>query len=379
MSTLKTTNLQNASAASAAIVLAADGSATANLSSVNGGPIAGSRNRIINGDMRIDQRNAGASLSYAASDQKYSLDRWEGMNATDGTFTIQQSSTAPPNFVNSLLFTVTSADSSLGTSQYAAINQRIEGFNAADLGWGTATAQTITLSFWVRSSLTGTFGGALSNSATNRSYPFTYTVLAANTWEQKAVIVAGDTSGTWLTNNGIGVRVYFGLGVGTSVAGTAGSWAGVEYRSATGGTNVMATNGATFYITGVQLEPGSTATPFERRSYGQELMLAQRYYQRVEIHGATLAGANTTKANGTVYFPTVMRANPTVTGDAVNRMTNFGVTDYSGTYTFSVELSKVNLAAIVYAQSSGGTWSAGLPLAISPTGNTASLYATAEL
>jgi hypothetical protein len=319
MSTLKTTNLQHASAASPAIVLAADGSATAQLSSLNGGALSGARNRIINGDMRIDQRNAGASASLTSS-QTYFLDRWFAVEDTDGTMTIQQSSTAPTGFQNSAILTTGTADASLGSTQLAYVAQKPEGFNVADFDWGTANAKTVTLSFWVRSSLTGTFGGAISNSAFNRSYPFTYSVSAANTWEQKSVVIAGDTSGTWPKTNGIGMQIFWGLGVGSTYSGTAGSWAGTGYISATGATSVIGTAGATFYITGVQLEAGSVATPFERRSYGQELALCQRYYfktfaqgtapaQNVSANNLLLTSGTSNYVSG-IIFPVAMRTAP---------------------------------------------------------------------
>ena len=237
------------------------------------------KNRIINGAMVIDQRNAGAAVTATGS---FPVDRFKMNNTTDGTFSAQQSSTVPSSggFVNSVLVTVTSADTSLTTTQRLALQQTIEGYNIADLGWGTASAKTVTLSFWVRSSLTGTFSGSLRNSAGDRSYPYTYTISTANTWELKSVTIAGDTSGTWLTTNGEGIILFFSLGVGPSLLGTAGAWAGAGYWGATGETSVVGTNGATFYITGVQLEVGSTATPFERRLYNQELANCQRYYQK---------------------------------------------------------------------------------------------------
>ena len=278
MSTLKTTNLQHASAASPAIVLASDGTATAQLSSLNGGALSGARNRIINGDMRIDQRNAGAATANTISG--YTLDRWYVLQTTTGKLIAQQNAgsvTPPSGFTNYLGITSQSAYSIISSDVFE-IFQAIEGYNFADLGFGSASAKAVTISFWVRSSLTGTFGGALKNSGGSRSYPFSYTISSANTWEQKTITISGDTSGTWLTTNGIGAYVLFGLGVGSTESGTAGSWSGSNYSSATGATSVVGTNGATFYITGVQLEPGSVATPFERRSYGQELALCQRYF-----------------------------------------------------------------------------------------------------
>lgn len=278
MSTLNVSNLKNASASSAAITLAADGSATANLSSLNGGALAGMRNRIINGDMRIDQRNAGASGTANA----YTVDRFAyyGAAASKGTWQQNAGSVTPPAGFNNYLGFTSSSAYTVGAAEQFNLYQVIEGFNIADLAWGSANAKTITVSFWVRSSLTGTFGGSIYNSAVNRSYPFSYAISGANTWESKAVVIPGDTSGTWLTNNGVGLYLNFCLGAGSTVSGTAGSWAAGRYDGVTGATSVVGTNGATFYITGVQLEAGSVATPFERRSYGQELALCQRYYEK---------------------------------------------------------------------------------------------------
>jgi len=286
----------------------------------------GFRNRIINGGMTIDQRNAGASVTVNGVDPIFTLDRYGAFDITDGAFTVQQVSTAPTGFVNSLQVTITTADTSLASNQYSGIYQSIEGFNTADLMWGTANAQTVTLSFWVRSSLTGTFGGSLRNSASNRSYPFTYTISAANTWEQKSITIAGDTTGTWLTTNGIGIRLSFGLGVGTDFSGTAGAWAAGNFISATGATSVIGTNGATWFLTGVQLEVGSTATSFDYRPYGTELALCQRYYQKNYLQTIAV-GANSgsnenqrsvvisyagSEYSNCIYLKQTMRATPAV-------------------------------------------------------------------
>jgi hypothetical protein len=241
--------------------------------------LQGFRNRILNGNMVIDQRNAGASVT--PTDGQYVLDRWKQLQSVASKYSVQQNAggvTPPAGYTNYLGVTSLSAYS-VGASDYFAVLQEVEGFNSADLAWGTANASTVTVSFWVRSSLTGTFGGTIGNSANNRAYPFTYAISAANTWEQKSVTIAGDTSGTWLTNNGIGLRVKFGLGVGSTYNGTAGSWQASNLISATGSVSVVGTSGATFYITGVQLEAGSVATPFERRPFGTELALCQRYYE----------------------------------------------------------------------------------------------------
>ena len=265
------------------------------------------RNRIINGDMRIDQRNAGASIT--PTDLQFATDRWRASLNVASKFSLQQSSVAPTGFTNSLLATSLSAYS-VAASDVTGIVQPIEAFNVSDFGWGAAGALTVTVSFWVRSSLTGTFGGSLRNSARNRSYPFSYTVSAANTWEQKSITIAGDTTGTWLTTDGIGIQIYFSLGAGSTFSGTAGSWSSSNLITVTGATSVVGTNGATFYLTGVQLEVGTAATPFERRQYGQELALCQRYYERGFVW--RYMGYNGTDST-TVYWKVQKRAVPTTT------------------------------------------------------------------
>jgi hypothetical protein len=278
----------------------------------------GFKNRIINGAMVIDQRNAGASVTPNSS---YTLDRWASINSQTSKFTVQQNAasvTPPAGFANYLGVTSSSAYS-IAAGDYFAIYQPIEGFNTSDLAFGTASAATVTLSFWVRSSLTGTFGGALKNGAANRSYPFTYTISVANTWEQKSVTIAGDTSGTWVgATNGTGLSVQIGLGVGSTFSGTAGSWQGSNLISATGATSVVGTNGATFYITGVQLEKGSTATSFDYRSYGTELALCQRYCLKLGGASYTAIGAGilyNDRASSYYYIKltSTMRVAPTTT------------------------------------------------------------------
>jgi hypothetical protein len=273
------------------------------------------RNRIINGAMVIDQRNAGASVT--PTNGQYITDRWQCFLTAASKFTAQQDAgavTPPVGFTDYLGITSSSAYSITSTDVFT-ITQPIEGFNTADLAWGTANAQPVTLSFWVRSSLTGTFGGCINNGAANRAYPFTYTISAANTWEQKSVTIPGDTTGTWLTTNGIGIRVQLGFGVGSSASGTAGSWTAGSLYSATGAVSVVGTNGATFYITGVQLEEGTAASPFENRLYGTELSLCQRYFQTYRgADNAICVGVMNTSTNfiGVVNYVVEMRAAPTL-------------------------------------------------------------------
>ena len=276
------------------------------------------RNRLINSDMRIDQRNAGASVTNDSADLKFAVDRTNIYGAVSSKFTAQQNagSVTPPAGFSNYLGCTSSSAYTVGANENFWVQQRIEGYNVADLDWGTANAKTVTLSFWVRSSLTGTFGGSFQNSASNRSYPFTYTINTANTWEQKTVTVVGDTSGTWLTTNGVGIKVTWGLGIGSTYSGTAGAWAGANYNAPTGAVSVVGTSGATFYITGVQLEEGSVATPFERRLYGQELALCQRYYEWGAASGSGYAAITAIFDAGStsnIDFKVSKRVVPTMT------------------------------------------------------------------
>ena len=286
------------------------------------------KNRCINGDMRIDQRNAGASVTLTNG---YTLDRWQTQSSPASKATIQQNAgsvTPPVGFVNYAGITSTSSYS-VSAGDYFNIWQPIEGLNVGDLGWGTANAKTVTLSAWVYSSLTGTFGGAFRNYDATRSYPFTYSILVANTWTQISVTVAGDTTGTWLKTNGIGIGVFFSIGTGSTYSGTAGTWAGANYTSATGATSVVGTSGATFYITGVQLEVGSSATGFEYRQYGQELALCQRYLPAGQFVGLFSGQAlNTTTAYATIPFQVTPRVAPT--GFAIASPTTYGLTNSAG-------------------------------------------------
>ena len=357
MSTVKTNNILDASGGN---------TATINSMTPTADSLQGFRNRIINGDMRIDQRNAGASVTPTGN--AYTIDRWAAGMSQASKFSVQRSTTAPTGFINSALITSTSAYSVTSTDRFA-FSQFIEGLNCTDLGWGTASAKTMTLSFQVRSSLTGTFGGAFQNNASDRSYPFTYTISAANTWETKTVTVAGDTTGTWLTNNEIGIQVRFSLGTGSTYSNTAGAWVAGDYRSATGATSVVGTNGATFYITGVQLEVGSVATPFERRDYGRELIMCQRYYYKVSGDTKWFGIGyviDSTRAQGITSFPVTMRTAPSAveqTGTAANYgvLTGTTSTTCSSVPTFNASTSEFS-AVTLFTVSSGLTASQSIAL-----------------
>lgn len=296
------------------------------------------RNRIINGAMVIDQRNAGASVTNI-SGNGYTLDRWFTSTSQASKFTIQQNAgsvTPPTGFKNYLGITSSSAYSVLSTDFFALV-QAIEGLNVADLGWGASGAQSVTLSFWIRSSLTGTFSGVISNGAFDYQYPFTYTISSANTWEQKTITLTGPTAGTWLTTNGVGIYVYLNIGAGSSVvAASGGAWGAQTVRGVTGSQSVVGTNGATWYITGVQLEVGTSATNFEYRDYGRELIMCQRYYQTSAAYYAF--ANNSTIVTISTVFPVAMRTGPTMSiYSSVLRLS-----DNSADYTSSGAFSSVS-------------------------------------
>jgi hypothetical protein len=285
------------------------------VSSLNGGPLAGTRNRIINGDMRIDQRNAGAALVPAPINQ-YTVDRLLYSASQAGKYNFQQNAfagTGPEGFPNYAGFVVASAYTA-SAAEFFSTSQRIEGFSISDLGWGTAAAKTVTLSFWVQSSLAGLHSGALVNGSFNRSYPYGFTIGAVNTWEYKTITIPGDTTGTWNATNGIGIGVTFNLGCGSDFLGTANAWAAANKSGVTGAISVVGTSGATFYITGVQLEPGTVATPFERRSYGQELALCQRYYEVIDYMPVGITFAANGDTRHFTSFVTTKRVAPTMGG-----------------------------------------------------------------
>lgn len=279
------------------------------------------KNRIINGDMRIDQRNAGASVTPGNT---YTLDRWTANQNVSSKFTVQQNAgsvTPPPGFTNYLGVTSTSSYS-VATGDYIGLGQSIEGYNVADLDWGKTSAKTITVSFWVRSSLTGLFSCAVTNYAYSRGYTTSYTISSANTWEQKTITIPGDITGTWVTGNDAGLRFWFNLGSGSSQIATPNTWGNWAGWSVTGATSIVGTNGATFYITGVQLEKGSVATSFDYRPYGTELALCQRYYNQ---YGNPYTGTSNKTGSGVVvsstemqisFFSQTMRSTPTATYSA---------------------------------------------------------------
>jgi len=279
----------------------------------------GFKTRIINGAMTIDQRYAGASVNTSGA-WTYPVDRFSVITGGTGgaaVFAAQRSAVAPTGFTNSLSLTLSTVDSSKASTELSSIRYPVEGIDCRDLMYGTAGAVTTTLSFWVRSSLTGTYCVKYGNSANDRSYVATYIINSANTWEYKTVIIPGDTTGTWVNDTtACGIQIWWDLGSGSSYNTTAGSWTAGTYQRTTAQADVTGTSGATFYITGVQLEKGSQATAFDYRPFGTELALCQRYYsQLVGNYSPDFQVPNSSYVNYFTHswkFPQVMRAAPTV-------------------------------------------------------------------
>lgn len=339
----------------------------------------GFKNRIINGAMVISQRN-GTSATTVNGNDIYTLDRFKGWASGGGVFTVTQSSTAPTGFTYSSLITVTTADASIAASDNYRFAQVIEGYNIADLGFGTANASTVTLSFWVRSSITGTFGGSLYSVNGTRSYVFNYTISAANTWEQKTVTIAGDTTGTWNTTNSQGITVYFDLGSGSNYENATGSWVAAEKFRTSGNATLISTLSNTWYITGVQLEKGSTATSFDYRPYGTELQLCQRYYEQWNVPTATYVANgfaySSASVRATLQFQVPKRAAVTAT---FSGSVNFSNSGKSATITsFSFDGNSVNSTLMYNDVQTGFTLGQGLQIQV-PGGSSATLTFSAEL
>jgi hypothetical protein len=297
----------------------------------------GFKNRIINGGQTINQRGFSGTVASAV----YTLDRFLIDTNLSNKVSVSQSTDAPVGFTNSALITSLSAYT-VGSTEFCAYEQRIEAYNISDFGWGTSNAKTVTLSFWVKSSLSGTFGICLQG---GQYYPVTYSIPTANTWTYVTVTIVGSTSGSWGTTTSTGVSILFGLGVGSTYSGTSGAWTSSLAIGATGATSVISTNGATWQISGVQLEVGTQATSFDFRDYGSELILCQRYYFKnlssvtSNSTGGVGAFANSTTLQAMVQFPVAMRTAPTFTqsgcnlanGVAGSAVTSVG-TSYFGNY-----------------------------------------------
>jgi len=339
----------------------------------------GLKNRIINGDMVVSQRHGTSSVTPAISASTYTVDRFYCIPTQASKLTIQQNAgsvTPPAGFSNYLGITSTSAYTPISTDVFL-LAQAIEGFNTADLAFGTANARTITLSFWVRSSLTGTFGGSIENYTETQSYPFSYTISSANTWTQVSITIPGSTTGSWLTNNSVGMFVVWDLGSGSNFKGTANVWGTTAKYAPTGTVNLISTNGATFYLTGVQLERNTTATPFEWIPYGTELALCQRYYETsypstVAPGTAGYVGPAAVSARGTsngfgfytVSYSVQKRATPTISLWSYNGTASQLSSFDSGLNLGAASAVQITAYSFLLINNSGGTIATGSPITI---------------
>ena len=318
------------------------------LQDANGNPLLHGgmyRNLIINGDMMIDQRNAGASATTNVN--AYMTDRFQlQMGSVTNVQTYQQVGDAPAGFNKSLKITSNSTTQATAAGVLCSPRQKIEGFNTAHLNWGTANAQTVTVSFWVKASVTGTYPVSLTNNGFDRSFVTNYTVSVANTWEYKTVTIAGDTSGTWSIDNSTGINVMFSLDTGSTYQTTADSWQTGNYRGTSSDVHFLANASATWQITGVQLEVGEGASDFEFLPYDVQLQRCQRYYY-LHAEGTSKAisiGALFTSsvAYSGISFPVDLRSEPSIevvsptnfkvfAGNGASNATGVGLWSRSGT------------------------------------------------
>jgi hypothetical protein len=348
------------------------------LASINSGQIGGSRNKIINGAMEINQRGTAATATNAT----YISDRWRMAEAGGGNLTCQVVADAPAGFRNSIKAIASTADDCSQANDEYAVNQHIEGNNIVGLYFGNSGAKTVTLSFWVKSSLTGNFSCSIHNSPLNRSLAKQYNIAQANTWEKKSVVLTGDEAGSWTIDTGIGIRLTFNLGAGSAQTGTLDAWQGSRVARGSSTVQFMATVNATWFVTGVQLEVGSTATDFEYRSFTDELALCQRYYYRnvAQVTYATFAIGVVDSAASCcgVYakHPVKMRAIPTITISG-GRLWDVGaapaITGLAGTWSTTDHMCQC-------FDASGGGLTAGRACIIQANGNAADyLAADSEL
>jgi hypothetical protein len=331
------------------------------------------RNKIINGAMVINQRNTAVSTS-----DTYTVDRWQFVKSNDATESAAQNTDAPAGFTYSLRDTISVGDASIAATQFSGFKQPIEGYNIADFGFGTANAQSVTVSFWVRSSVTGQYTGNIANSGYTRMCPFNFTINTANTWEQKTNTFPGDTTGTWNTTTGIGInlQIYSALG-STYVSGTANTWGSSGSNFGCGSpVNGIASNGNIFAIAGVQLEAGTTASPFEYRQYGTELNLCQRYYQR---QSGFLAIAGSSTSTGTsINFGTEMRASPSLSSSGVLTLSDVSAADFTqSSASVNIAGGRVNARSIFFDMTTFSGLTTNRPMANVNTGN--SIILSAEL
>ena len=276
---------------------------------------AGRKNMIINGACTINQRFGSGSYTLTSSADYFPVDRFRSWAVGGGQFTIQRSDNAPPGFKNSLMYTVSTTDTSVGSSEYYCIQQRIEGYNIAHLGLGTADAKPVTLSFWVKSDIPGTYSGSFFNTGQSYTCVFEYQINQVDIWEYKTLTIPAATVGSFTSDSSnYGLGIWWDLGSGTGYNNTPFVWKNAgDFRSANQ-VPFIGTSGAKFRMTGVQLEIGKNSTDFEYRPIGEELALCQRYYFQLTDFVWTYSLSGTTGAynRATIWHPVEMRTDPTV-------------------------------------------------------------------
>ena len=346
MSTIKVTNIEHASTGNGGIQLDNAGHVTVDGQQMpTAGPLS-HRNLLINGGMTVAQRST--SETGVTTGGIYTVDRWKLDTTDEATYTIEQSSDSPAGFKNSLKFTVTTADGTVAADDYAACHYLLEGNDTVPLGFGASGAKSFTLSFYVKSSQTGTFGLSFQNSDNSRNFDSSYSISAANTWERKTITIPGDTSGTWLTNNGTGLKIWWSFLVGSTYEASAVStaWGTSVKLGLNGQVQLSSISNATWQITGVQLEVGEKATPFEHRSYGDELARCERYFELIKSHGEGFMGYSwhPTSATIPIRFRTIKRDSPgTITlGTAGQTSGTISVLTSGGSYPTTTGSHQVN-------------------------------------
>jgi hypothetical protein len=288
----------------------------------------GLKNRMVNGDFLFDQVNEGNNYTITGGSFQHCMDMTSALAQGTGVFTVARGFTSPPTFfIRYLTAACTTADASIGSTDVYALRMRTEGYSVRDFSLGNSTAKTFTISFWVRSSLTGTYCVTVHNNATNRSYVTEYTINVANTWEYKTVTLTGDLTGTWENSTNTGLSLVWALAVGTNNQTAPNVWTAGGFYATSNQVNWMSSNTSrTFDLTGVQVELGSTATAFGLRAYQTELALCQRYYEKSYNLGVTVPtstndgaindGTSSTGAgavNRSILFKANKRVNPTLT------------------------------------------------------------------
>jgi len=385
MSEIKVNSIKGVAASSAAITVNnTDGTCTANITSIGGNQLS-NRNLIINGDIQVAQRGTTATCN--SGSDTYSMDRWYARGeSSSGVFTLSQEDIAGNNqgVKYAAKVTVTNNVTPASGDVYK-IAQRIEGQNLAQLELGRSTAKSFTLSFIVKSSVVGTHSGSFMNSAQNRSFPFTYTISNPDTWEQKSITIPGDTAGTWLVTNGIGLEVNFDMGSGSGKRGNAGgAWLAARAEGATGAVQVISSANATWFISKVQVEVGNVATDFEHRSFAQELELCKRYFQVLVDSGNAESFGNATGYNAnTIHLVTPlrpeMRVAPTLdytTGTDYYGAYQNNTVDYFNDFTL---VSNSHTRAVDIGAGGGVSITAGTSVLLRTTNSASKIRFSAEL